>query len=92
MPWNPHLRFYNNQRGYVRTRIQPALMTANFRVLPYVTSPGAAAHTRATFVIEDRSPGLHRTTDTPTPTATPPGAPRTPTPPLDTVHQETDRP
>jgi alkaline phosphatase D len=69
--WNPHLRFYNNQRGYVRTRITPGTMTADFRVLPYVNTPGAPAHTRATFVIEDRVPGLHQTADTPTPTPAP---------------------
>ncbi|MFI5936165.1 alkaline phosphatase D family protein [Actinoplanes sp. NPDC051494] len=65
--WNPHLRFYNNQRGYVRTRITPGDLTADFRVLPYVTRPGAPAHTRATFVIEDRVPGLQQLADTPTP-------------------------
>ncbi|GGK93687.1 alkaline phosphatase D family protein [Mangrovihabitans endophyticus] len=67
--WNPHLRFWNNQRGYVRTRITRETMTADFRVLPYVTRPGAPAHTRATFVIEDRVPGLHQIADTPTPGA-----------------------
>jgi alkaline phosphatase D len=69
--WNPHLRFYNNQRGYVRTKITKAALTADFRVLPYVTRPGARAHTRATFVIEDRVPGLHQTADRPTPGAHP---------------------
>ncbi|WP_305788427.1 alkaline phosphatase D family protein [Symbioplanes lichenis] len=89
--WNPHLRFYNNQRGYVRTTITPADLTADFRVLPYVTSPGAAAHTRATFVIEDRVPGLHQTADNPTP-----GAPAATMRAGDlgsaTVRQETERP
>ena len=66
-PWNPHLRFYNNQRGYVRTTITKDSMTADFRVVPYVTRPGAPAHTRATFVIEDRVPGLYQTGDQPTP-------------------------
>jgi alkaline phosphatase D len=65
--WNPALRFYNDQRGYVRTRVTPAELTADFRVLPYVRRPGAPAHTRATFVIEDRSPALHQTADQPTP-------------------------
>jgi alkaline phosphatase D len=65
--WNPHLRFYNNQRGYVRTRITAGALTADFRVLPYVTRPGAPVHTRATFVVEDRVRGLHKTADRPTP-------------------------
>ncbi|MGX6604678.1 alkaline phosphatase D family protein [Micromonosporaceae bacterium Da 78-11] len=89
--WNPHLRFYNNQRGYVRTRITDDSMTADFRVLPYVTTPGAPAHTRATFVIEDRVPGLHQTADSPTPGA-PPTALRATDLGEATVRQETDRP
>ncbi|MGH3912972.1 MAG: alkaline phosphatase D family protein [Pseudonocardiaceae bacterium] len=56
---NPHLRFYNNRRGYVRTRFTPSEMTADFRVLPYVKQAGAPVETRASFVVEDRRPGLH---------------------------------
>ncbi|MEU4691994.1 alkaline phosphatase D family protein [Actinoplanes sp. NPDC023714] len=67
--WNPHLRFYNNQRGYVRTTITRDALTADFVTLPYVTTAGAPAHTRATFVIEDRVPGLHQIVDDPTPSA-----------------------
>ena len=69
-PWlatNPHLQFFNNQRGYVRTRITADTMTADFRVVPYVRRRGAPVHTRASFVIEDRSPGMHRVADRPTP-------------------------
>ncbi|BEL10691.1 alkaline phosphatase D family protein [Actinoplanes sichuanensis] len=86
--WNPHLRFYNNQRGYVRTRITPESLTADFVVLPYVTTPGAPAHTRATFVIEDRVPALHKIADNPTPGA----ALRSADLGEETVRQETERP
>ncbi|REE95254.1 alkaline phosphatase D family protein [Thermomonospora umbrina] len=58
---NPHLRFYNNQRGYVMTRITPTEMKADFKVVPYVQRPGAPVHTKATFVIEDRVPGVQQT-------------------------------
>ncbi|MFG1878830.1 alkaline phosphatase D family protein [Sphaerisporangium sp. NPDC049003] len=58
---NPHLKFYNNQRGYVMTKIERDLMTADFRVLPHVQTPGSEAYTRATFVIEDRVPGVRQT-------------------------------
>jgi alkaline phosphatase D len=96
MAWNPNLRFYNNQRGYVRTTITPESMAADFRVLPYVTTPGASAHTRATFVIEDGSPRLIQTADDPTPTPDPlsPAAVQTRSadPAMDTVRQETERP
>lgn len=91
-PWfahNPHLRFYNNQRGYVLTRITPAALEADFRVVPYVSRPGAPVYTRASFVIEDRVPGLHQTYDRPVDSAT-----ITPLEELDeaTVRQETERP
>ena len=57
---NPQLRFFANRRGYVRARLTPTELTADFRVLPYVQRPGAPVQTRATFVLEDRNPGLHR--------------------------------
>lgn len=56
---NPHLRFFNNRRGYVRARLTDTELTADFRVLPYVQRRGAPAETRATFVVEDRRPGLN---------------------------------
>ncbi|MFI6395796.1 alkaline phosphatase D family protein [Nonomuraea sp. NPDC050540] len=58
---NPHLKFYNNQRGYVLTTIERDLMTADFRVVPKVQAPGSGVHTKATFVIEDRVPGVKQT-------------------------------
>jgi len=45
------------------TRIIPTELTADFRVLPFVTTASAEAHTRATFVIQDRVPGVHQTCD-----------------------------
>ncbi len=88
--WNPHLRFYNNQRGYVRTTITRAALTADFQVVPYVTRPGAPVHTRATFVIEDRVPSLHQIADRPTPGSV--AARRAGDLGEATVHQETERP
>jgi alkaline phosphatase D len=57
---NPHVKFFNNRRGYVRTRITPDTLTADFRVVPYVSRPDAPAETRASFVIADRAAGLNR--------------------------------
>ncbi|GAB3401802.1 alkaline phosphatase PhoD [Flindersiella endophytica] len=64
---NPHLKFYNNQRGYVRTRITPDSLSSDFVRLPYVFSAGAPAEVRATYVVEDRDPTLHLTYDNPPP-------------------------
>nr|WP_308286952.1 alkaline phosphatase D family protein [Actinomadura parmotrematis] len=58
---NPHLRFYNNQRGYVLTKIGKDSLTADFKTVSYVRTPGAPVSTKATFVAEDRVPGLHQT-------------------------------
>ncbi|GAA2587333.1 alkaline phosphatase D family protein [Actinomadura fulvescens] len=58
---NPHLKFYNNQRGYVLTRIGKDELKADFKTLPYVRTPGATASVKATFVIEDRVPGVKQT-------------------------------
>ncbi|GII56788.1 alkaline phosphatase [Planotetraspora thailandica] len=58
---NPHLKFYNNQRGYVLTTIERDALTADFKVVPRVQTPGSEAYTKATFVVEDRVPGVQQT-------------------------------
>ena len=57
---NEHITFYNNQRGYVRCRLSPGRWEADFRVVPYVSRPGAPISTRATFAIEAGQPGAER--------------------------------
>jgi len=56
---NPHFKFYNNRRGYVRCTLTPSLMTADYRTLPYVSRPDARIDTRASFVVESGRPGAH---------------------------------
>jgi alkaline phosphatase D len=56
---NAHIKFTNYQRGYVRCELTPDTCRADFRVLPYVTTPGAPVTTRASFVTESGRPGLH---------------------------------
>ena len=55
LPDNPHIRYYSDRRGYVRTRIEPGELRADFRVLPYVSRPDAPVHTGASFVLTDRA-------------------------------------
>ncbi|MBJ8348086.1 alkaline phosphatase [Antrihabitans sp. YC2-6] len=52
---NPNLKFVNGQRGYVRVHVEQDLWRTDFRVVPYVTRPGAPISTRASYVLEDRS-------------------------------------
>ncbi|GAA1584228.1 alkaline phosphatase D family protein [Kribbella sancticallisti] len=59
MTENPHLKLVNNQRGYVSTRIERDSLRADFKVLPYVSTPGAPVSTRASFVVEAGTPGLN---------------------------------
>jgi alkaline phosphatase D len=56
---NPHLKFYSDRRGYVRTVIGPAQVRADFRAVAKVTEHGAPAATIGSFVILDGQPGLH---------------------------------
>jgi alkaline phosphatase D len=55
---NPHMKFFNAQRGYVRVTVDRERFTSDYRVLPYVTRPGAPVSTRASVVVEDRVPGV----------------------------------
>ncbi len=56
---NPHLKFFNSQRGYVRVTVNQNQWRSDYRVVPYVTTPGAPISTRASYVVEDRNPHVH---------------------------------
>ena len=60
---NPHIKFYNNQRGYIRCTATPESFQADYRVVPYVTRPGAPITTRASFLMEKGKPGLQKIYD-----------------------------
>ncbi|RAS68787.1 alkaline phosphatase D [Lentzea atacamensis] len=57
---NPHVKYFNNRRGYTLTRFTPDELRTDFRGLDHVTRPGSPVHTKASFAVEDRVPGLHR--------------------------------
>jgi alkaline phosphatase D len=58
LPLNPHLKFYNARRGFVRVTITPSRWQADYRVLPYVSKPDAPVSTRASWVVEAGKPGV----------------------------------
>jgi alkaline phosphatase D len=60
MPDNPHVKFHNGQRGYVRCTVTRDRWTTDYRVVPFVSRPGASIETRASLVVEDGRPGIHR--------------------------------
>jgi alkaline phosphatase D len=56
---NPHIRYFSGRRGYIRARITADEMHADFRIVPFVSRPGADVQTGASFVVPDRAPALH---------------------------------
>ena len=57
---NPHVSFYNGQRGYVRCRVTEKEMVAAYRVVPFVSQPGAPVVTRTRLTVKDGVPGVQR--------------------------------
>jgi len=57
---NPHIKFFNGQRGYVRCELTPARWQSDYRVVPFVTMPDAPISTRASFVVENGRPGVQQ--------------------------------
>ena len=57
---NPHLQFYNGQRGYVRCTVTPDKWLTDYRVVPFVSKPDAPISTRASFVVENGRPGAKK--------------------------------
>ena len=56
MDENPHVKFWNDQRGYVCCRLTPDAWQTDFRVLHYVKEPGAPIATRASLAVENGDP------------------------------------
>ncbi|NYI06214.1 alkaline phosphatase D family protein [Allostreptomyces psammosilenae] len=55
---NPHMKFFNAQRGYVRCTVTEREWRSDYRVVPYVLTPGAPISTRASYVVQDGVPGV----------------------------------
>jgi len=60
MDENPHLKFFNNQRGYVRCEMTSRSLVADFRVVEKVSVPESPVSTRASFILENGRPESHR--------------------------------
>lgn len=58
MTANPHLKYYDGRRGYVKVTLDRTQARADFKTVPYVTATGAPISTAASFVTEAGSPGL----------------------------------
>jgi len=57
---NPHLKWFNGQRGYVKCTVTPAEYRADYRVVPYVLKPGAPVATRSSWTVENGRAGVKK--------------------------------
>lgn len=57
---NPHLKMFNGQRGYVSMTLTAKECRADYRVVPYVTKPGAPIRTHSSWVIENNRRGVQK--------------------------------
>jgi alkaline phosphatase D len=55
---NPHMKFYSGRRGYVSCDVTPGVWRSDYRVLPFVTQPGAPVSTAASLFVEAGRPGV----------------------------------
>ena len=56
----PNMKYHNARRGYVRCELTPSRWTSDYRLVPYITRPGAPVETAATYVVEHGKPGASR--------------------------------
>lgn len=57
VPWNPHIKFFADRRGYQRAELTPDRWTTDLQMVDTVTDPAAAVSTIASFVVESGQPG-----------------------------------
>lgn len=57
---NPFVKYFNDERGYLRCEVTPTTWRTDFRTVPFVTRRGAPLNTRASFVVEAGRPVLNR--------------------------------
>jgi alkaline phosphatase D len=56
---NPHVKFGNFQRGYVRCEVTPREWAVDYRVVDKVSIPDGKVTSRAKLTVEDRVPAIH---------------------------------
>ncbi len=57
---NPHLKMYNGRRGYILMELTEAHCRADYRVVPFVTRPGADCTTHSSWIVENGRRGAQR--------------------------------
>lgn len=54
---NPHLKYFEDQRGYLRCVLDAERWRTDVRSVPFVSRPGAQITTSASFAVHDGEPG-----------------------------------
>jgi alkaline phosphatase D len=57
---NPFVKYHGDQRGYVSCIIDAKSWRSDFRTVDYVSRPGAALKTQASFVVESGRAALNK--------------------------------
>lgn len=57
---NPWVKYTNSQRGYISCRVSPGQWRADYRMVEYISRPGAPLMTPASFVVEAGHAGLQK--------------------------------
>jgi alkaline phosphatase D len=58
---NPHLKWFENRRGYVRCKVTEQDWIAEYRSVPFVLKPGAPVNTASGWKVEHGRPGITKT-------------------------------
>ena len=56
---NPYIKFFNNRRGYLSMEVTADLWQTHYRIIDYISRPGAPLKTRATYVVEAGEKAMH---------------------------------
>jgi alkaline phosphatase D len=57
IPWNPHIKFFADRRGYQRVVVTPDRLQTDLQMVETIRNPDAGISTLASFVVEDGVPG-----------------------------------
>jgi alkaline phosphatase D len=57
---NPHMKWHNARRGYVRCQVTASEWRADYRVVPYVSRPGAPVRTETSWRVRHGTAGVEQ--------------------------------
>ncbi len=57
---NPHLKMYNNRRGYMLLTLDQKQCRTDYRTVEYVSKAGAPVRTQSSWIVEDGRTGVQR--------------------------------